>query len=348
MSAAQNVRHSARLTRNGVRTDHCNPASNNWCSDARAHFEYTIKPGKLQQIEFWWPNPQYKSMLGAPTKVLIPEIPCWVSWALVFRIRTAFQMLAWLWQQFQASNAKETLDHRTHAVAGCLTVLTYVLWNRQRCCPISTLCGYTVVRPISLNLHLGNQFQTSAGELRDFTQGWNCSWWRFEVVFSPSFYPIPLSSSQTWNSLSTQRQKVGCSYPGNTESTQTSQCKPCSEDHSSPTVAPTLGSLATDMSPRKRCSQSHLLTGGCVHKQALQLPQSLQHHTNRRPILGLQNSRCWYRLLQYLVRALLARTLFFGLAEHNGAVRGLSSAPPIPAGIRSFRWNSGGFRWNEI
>ena len=30
---------------------------------------------------------------------------------------------------------------------------------------------------------------------------------------------------------------------------------------------------------------------------------------------------------------------------HGG---GLSSAPPIPAGIWSFRWNSGGFRWNEI
>ncbi|KIJ93782.1 hypothetical protein K443DRAFT_643488, partial [Laccaria amethystina LaAM-08-1] len=28
--------------------------------------------------------------------------------------------------------------------------------------------------------------------------------------------------------------------------------------------------------------------------------------------------------------------------------RGLSSAPPIPAGIRSFWWNSGGFRWNGI
>jgi hypothetical protein len=27
---------------------------------------------------------------------------------------------------------------------------------------------------------------------------------------------------------------------------------------------------------------------------------------------------------------------------------GLSSAPPIPAGIRSFWWNSGGFRWNGI
>ena len=53
-------------------------------------------------------------------------------------------------------------------------------------------------------------------------------------------YPLP--SSQTWNFLSTQRQKVGCSYPGNTESTQTSQSKIqvlgymlCLEDHSSPT-----------------------------------------------------------------------------------------------------------------
>ena len=27
---------------------------------------------------------------------------------------------------------------------------------------------------------------------------------------------------------------------------------------------------------------------------------------------------------------------------------GLSSAPPIPAGIRSFRWNSGGIQWNGI
>ena len=33
---------------------------------------------------------------------------------------------------------------------------------------------------------------------------------------------------------------------------------------------------------------------------------------------------------------------------HVDFVRGLSSAPPIPAGIRSFRWNSAGFRWNRI
>ena len=35
-------------------------------------------------------------------------------------------------------------------------------------------------------------------------------------------------------------------------------------------------------------------------------------------------------------------------APTHGRLRGLSSAPPIPAGIRSFQWNSGGCRWNEI
>ena len=44
-------------------------------------------------------------------------------------------MLAWLWRQFQASNAKETLDHRAHAVAGCLTVMGRLM--RQR--PLRTL-----------------------------------------------------------------------------------------------------------------------------------------------------------------------------------------------------------------
>ena len=34
--------------------------------------------------------------------------------------------------------------------------------------------------------------------------------------------------------------------------------------------------------------------------------------------------------------------------DRSGVRGGLSSAPPIPAGIRSFRWNSGGFRWNGI
>ena len=40
------------------------------------------------------------------------------------------------------------------------------------------------------------------------------------------------------------------------------------------------------------------------------------------------------------------RTWYF--SSNAAAVGGLSSAPPIPARIRSFQWNSSGFRWNEI
>ena len=35
-------------------------------------------------------------------------------------------------------------------------------------------------------------------------------------------------------------------------------------------------------------------------------------------------------------------------SQSSSVFGGLSSAPPIPAGIRSFQWNSGGFQWNEI
>jgi len=152
----------------------------------------------------------------------------------------------------------------------------------------------------------------SVGELKDFVQQWNCSW-RFEFVSSSLFYLIPLASSQTWNPLSTQRQKVGCPYPGNTtlgvQATLGGPFKP---------GWGTDGNIRKAWRWTRKCCSQTLLKEGRVHRQALQLPQILQHHhASRRLYLCLWNSRCRYQLLQYLVHA---RTLFLRLAEHNGAV----------------------------
>jgi hypothetical protein len=61
---------------------------------------------------------------------------------------------------------------------------------------------------------------------------------------------------------------------------------------------------------------------------------------------------CLHLLVFLLVQIPQMRMEFFMTKTFSitlsGIMQGLSSAPPIPAGIWSFRWNSGGFWWNEI
>ena len=80
--------------------------------------------------------------------------------------------------------------------------------------------------------------------------------------------------------------------------------------------------------------------------QGLQTSQEWADHLDEHGV------ECWAPDFVDLVNVFIAKSQFysswkglFSRAQNYSQMKGgLSSAPPIPAGIRSFRWNSGGFR----